>query len=101
MFTAGQNKIQQGLLREGYELINEALNLLNNVYGAMHPGNVHHAVTFKNSFKKIILIQNSDMGEDFKLVSETHLLSIKVRKYQQVAEDCSLKFGILEIPVLN
>jgi hypothetical protein len=25
------------LLREGYELISEALNLLNNVYGAMHP----------------------------------------------------------------
>ena len=39
VFTSGQNKIQQGLLREGYELISEALNLLNNVYGAMHPGN--------------------------------------------------------------
>ena len=37
MFTSGQTKIQQGLLREGYELISEALNLLNNVYGAMHP----------------------------------------------------------------
>ena len=37
MFTAGQQKIQQGLLREGYELISEALNHLNNVYGAMHP----------------------------------------------------------------
>ena len=37
MFTSGQAKIQQGLLREGYELISEALNLLNNVYGAMHP----------------------------------------------------------------
>ena len=37
VFTSGQNKIQQGLLREGYELISEALNLLNNVYGAMHP----------------------------------------------------------------
>lgn len=37
VFTAGQQKIQQGLLREGYELISEALNLLNNVYGAMHP----------------------------------------------------------------
>ncbi|BFZ18938.1 hypothetical protein BsWGS_21978 [Bradybaena similaris] len=36
-FSSGQNKIQQGLLREGYELISEALNLLNNVYGAMHP----------------------------------------------------------------
>ena len=37
VFTSGQSKIQQGLLRDGYELINEALNLLNNVYGAMHP----------------------------------------------------------------
>ena len=37
VFTTGQAKIQQGLLREGYELISEALNLLNNVYGAMHP----------------------------------------------------------------
>jgi protein TIF31 len=37
VFTSGQNKIQQGLLHEGYELISEALNLLNNVYGAMHP----------------------------------------------------------------
>ena len=37
VFTTGQNKIQQGFLRDGYELINEALNLLNNVYGAMHP----------------------------------------------------------------
>ncbi|XP_025090334.1 clustered mitochondria protein homolog isoform X2 [Pomacea canaliculata] len=35
-FTSGQGKIQQGLLREGYELISEALNLLNNVYGPMH-----------------------------------------------------------------
>jgi len=37
VFTSGQAKIQQGLLHEGYELISEALNLLNNVYGAMHP----------------------------------------------------------------
>ena len=37
VFTSGQQKIQQGLLRDGYELISEALNLLNNVYGAMHP----------------------------------------------------------------
>ena len=36
-FNSGQQKIQQGLLRDGYDLINEALNLLNNVYGAMHP----------------------------------------------------------------
>ncbi|XP_058803324.1 clustered mitochondria protein homolog isoform X2 [Phymastichus coffea] len=36
-YTTGQNKIQQGYLKDGYELINEALNLLNNVYGAMHP----------------------------------------------------------------
>jgi protein TIF31 len=37
VFTSGQTKIQQGLLHEGHELISEALNLLNNVYGAMHP----------------------------------------------------------------
>ena len=36
-YTTGQTKIQQGYLKDGYELINEALNLLNNVYGAMHP----------------------------------------------------------------
>ena len=36
-YTTGQQKIQQGYLKEGYELISEALNLLNNVYGAMHP----------------------------------------------------------------
>ncbi|KAK3085037.1 hypothetical protein FSP39_023311 [Pinctada imbricata] len=36
-FTSGQTKIQQCLLREGHDLISEALNLLNNVYGAMHP----------------------------------------------------------------
>ncbi|CAH1961495.1 unnamed protein product [Acanthoscelides obtectus] len=36
-YTTGQNKIQQGYLKDGYELITEALNLLNNVYGAMHP----------------------------------------------------------------
>ncbi|KAK6191420.1 hypothetical protein SNE40_003114 [Patella caerulea] len=36
-FTSGQTKIQQGLLREGYELITEAWNLLNNVYIALHP----------------------------------------------------------------
>ncbi|XP_022252405.1 clustered mitochondria protein homolog [Limulus polyphemus] len=35
--TTGQNKIQQGFLKEGYELITKALNLLNNVYGVMHP----------------------------------------------------------------
>lgn len=36
-YTTGQTKIQQGCLKEGYELISEALNLLNNVYGALHP----------------------------------------------------------------
>ncbi|TDG50925.1 hypothetical protein AWZ03_002580 [Drosophila navojoa] len=38
-YTTGQAKIQQGLLKEGYELISEALNLLNNVFGAMHQEN--------------------------------------------------------------
>lgn len=38
-YTTGQNKIQQGYFKDGYELITEALNLLNNVYGAMHPEN--------------------------------------------------------------
>lgn len=38
-FTTGQNKIQQGSFKEGFELISEALNLLNNVYGAMHSEN--------------------------------------------------------------
>ncbi|XP_062131011.1 protein clueless [Drosophila sulfurigaster albostrigata] len=38
-YTTGQTKIQQGLLKEGYELISEALNLLNNVFGAMHQEN--------------------------------------------------------------
>ena len=37
-YTTGQTKIQQGYLKEGHELITEALNLLNSVYGAMHPG---------------------------------------------------------------
>ncbi|KAL0272408.1 UNVERIFIED_CONTAM: hypothetical protein PYX00_005387 [Menopon gallinae] len=36
-YTTGHTKVQQGYLKEGYELINEALSLLNNVYGAMHP----------------------------------------------------------------
>lgn len=36
-YTTGQNKISQGYMKDGYELISEALNLLNNVYGAMHP----------------------------------------------------------------
>lgn len=36
-YTTGQTKIQQGYLKEGYEHIVEALNLLNNVYGALHP----------------------------------------------------------------
>ena len=36
-YTTGQSRIQQGFLKDGYELISEALNLLNNVYGAMHP----------------------------------------------------------------
>lgn len=40
-YTTGQNKIQQGYLKDGYELINEALNLLNNVYGALHPEIAH------------------------------------------------------------
>ncbi|XP_017838364.1 protein clueless isoform X2 [Drosophila busckii] len=38
-YTTGQAKIQQGLFKEGYELISEALNLLNNVFGAMHQEN--------------------------------------------------------------
>ncbi|GBP23247.1 Clustered mitochondria protein homolog [Eumeta japonica] len=35
-YTTGQSKIQSGAVPEGHELIAEALNLLNNVYGAMH-----------------------------------------------------------------
>ncbi|KAJ8044008.1 Clustered mitochondria protein-like [Holothuria leucospilota] len=35
-YQSGQNKIQQGAFREGLELISEALNLFNNVYGPMH-----------------------------------------------------------------
>lgn len=38
-YTTGQSKIQQGYFKEGYELISEALNLLNNVFGAMHSEN--------------------------------------------------------------
>lgn len=38
-YSTGQTKIQQGFFKDGYELISEALNLLNNVYGAMHPEN--------------------------------------------------------------
>ncbi|CAL8134648.1 unnamed protein product [Orchesella dallaii] len=32
-----QSKMSAGFFREGYELLSESLNLLNNVYGAMHP----------------------------------------------------------------
>ena len=35
-FTNGQSKIQQGFLKEGFELISESYNLLTNVYGALH-----------------------------------------------------------------
>lgn len=38
-YSTGQTKIQNGFFKDGYELISEALNLLNNVYGAMHPEN--------------------------------------------------------------
>lgn len=38
-YTSGQFKIHQGQFTEGYELISEALNLLNNVFGAMHSEN--------------------------------------------------------------
>lgn len=38
-YTTGQAKIQQGLFKEGYELISGALNLLNNVFGALHQEN--------------------------------------------------------------
>lgn len=36
-YTTGQAKIQQGYLKEGHELICESLNLLNHVFGPMHP----------------------------------------------------------------
>lgn len=36
-YTTGQSKIQQGFLKEGHELICESLNLLNHVFGPMHP----------------------------------------------------------------
>ncbi|CAH8559830.1 unnamed protein product [Dicrocoelium dendriticum] len=36
-FTTGQARISSGHLQEGFELINEALNLLNAVYGPLHP----------------------------------------------------------------
>ncbi|VDD87948.1 unnamed protein product [Enterobius vermicularis] len=37
LFISAQTKVQQGALRAGFELAVEALNLMNNVYGAMHP----------------------------------------------------------------
>lgn len=40
-YTTGQTKVQQGYFKEAYALISEALNLLNNVFGAMHPENAH------------------------------------------------------------
>ena len=36
-YAKGQAKIQQGQFKEGYELISKALNLLNNVHGALYP----------------------------------------------------------------
>lgn len=36
-YTTGQAKIQQGFIKEGQELICESLNLLNHVFGPMHP----------------------------------------------------------------
>lgn len=36
-YITAQNKIQQGFLKEGFELIAEALQLMNQVYGPMHP----------------------------------------------------------------
>ncbi|KAF7234025.1 hypothetical protein EG68_08716 [Paragonimus skrjabini miyazakii] len=36
-FTTGQARISSGHLQEGFELINEALSLLNGVYGPLHP----------------------------------------------------------------
>lgn len=36
-YTTGQSKIQHGFLKEGHELICESLNLLNHVFGPMHP----------------------------------------------------------------
>ncbi|GAA51046.1 protein TIF31 [Clonorchis sinensis] len=36
-FTTGQARISTGHLQEGFELINEALSLLNSVYGPLHP----------------------------------------------------------------
>nr|XP_026693476.1 clustered mitochondria protein homolog isoform X1 [Ciona intestinalis] len=35
-YTSAQSKVQQGYLKEGFELFSEALNLFNNVYGAVH-----------------------------------------------------------------
>uniref|UniRef100_A0A5K3EIG9 Clu domain-containing protein n=2 Tax=Mesocestoides corti TaxID=53468 RepID=A0A5K3EIG9_MESCO len=36
-FNTGQARISAGYLQEGFELISEALNLLNTVYGPIHP----------------------------------------------------------------
>ena len=68
VFTSGQQKIQQGLLRDGYELISEALNLLNNVYGAMHPEIAACA--------RLLARLNYIMG-DYHEVSESKLLTLR------------------------
>ncbi|KAL4001736.1 Clustered mitochondria family protein [Acanthocheilonema viteae] len=36
LFLSGQNKVQQGQLRAGFDLVLESLNLMNSVYGAVH-----------------------------------------------------------------
>ncbi|VDK46366.1 unnamed protein product, partial [Gongylonema pulchrum] len=36
LFASGQVKVQQGHLRSAFDLVLESLNIMNNVYGAMH-----------------------------------------------------------------
>ncbi|XP_041058731.1 clustered mitochondria protein homolog isoform X2 [Carcharodon carcharias] len=37
VYKNAQTTIQKGNIKEGFELLNESLNLFNNVYGALHP----------------------------------------------------------------
>ena len=72
-YTTGQNKIHRGYLKEGYELITEAFNFLNNVYGAMHP----EIVQCLRTLARVNYIMG-DYGEAMSCQQKAVLMSEKV-----------------------
>ena len=72
LFARGQEMVAQGFLKDGYQLINEALQLFTSVYGNIHTDVIN---AYRYTFTVLILFcikflnHGSNFSSDYKIVT--------------------------------